>query len=179
MSRPSSIVVLLALLASTALLTGCGGGSSSTPAGPTPTTTLAPAPTPTPTPEPTPDPNPTLELPAGPVTSYEVKLWKINRGDDSYEVQASDADEEGQFWVRTDDFIVFDSTQKNATGNPCQVESYPPTWHIDDPSGALELRGSSNEFLLRADVVAFGVVRISVTVDGITSNEVAIWARAP
>ena len=74
------------------------------------------------------------------------------------------------------EFVVFDSTQKNAGGDLC-VWITNPKWTLQDPSGVLTLRdGQNNPFLLRTDVKKKGEMSLSATVDGVVSNVLEISA---
>ena len=82
----------------------------------------------------------------------------------------------GRWVVYPDEFLVFDSTQKNAGGELCTWVN-DPTWSLDDPTGVLELRpGQNNPFLLRTDVKKKGEMTLSATIDGVTSNVLEISA---
>ena len=81
--------------------------------------------------------------------------------------------------MHPDEFLVLDSTQKNGAGELCRVESYPPSWFIDeDGQRVLEPReGQNNPFLLRLDVRKKGVARVYAVVDGVESNRLDIVAQ--
>jgi hypothetical protein len=158
-----------------ALLFGCGGGSPTPNApGTPPPTTAAPAPTPQP-PATAFDCGRTT-FPAGPVTSYSYKLKSIRRGDETFqgppEGDAFPTDAQGRTLVRVGDFLVFDSTQKNAAGNPSRWER-DPVWQVTDPGGILRVRNDSSRetnacgFLLRVDALSRGTFSVHPVVDGV------------
>jgi len=70
--------------------------------------------------------------------------------------------------VHPGDFVVFDSTQLNALGEKCQWVR-DPEYTLEDPSGVLSLRGSSQPFLFRTDVVRKGEITLRSSIDGIDS----------
>lgn len=165
-----------------ALLLSCGGGGS--PTQPTPTPTPAPVPTPTPAATPAPAPTPTPpsyfdNLAPGPVVRYSIKLHSVRKPDGTELEEPFPQDDNGWYRVTIGDFIVFDSTQKNADGNECQWIN-DPVWNIDDPSSAVIRRPSSNPFLLRADIKRNGKFTVTASVDGVAAPQVlVIKATAP
>lgn len=157
-------------------LAGCGGGSS--PSVPTPT----PAPTATPAPQPTPAPTPDPQagLPPGPVVSYRIKVRSIESP--LGELRTIGQDGTGAWIVYKGDFVVFDSDQFNAGGDKCKWVT-DPEWFIDGvravqqslhPGGIVFVKGSSNPFLLRTDMMEFGAFRLRARVDGVDSNEIVV-----
>lgn len=124
--------------------------------------------------------NPTGNLAAGPVARYTIKVRSIDvAGGGGYSFRDPYQNAEGQWVVHPDEFVVLDSTQKNATGELCRVESYPPSWHIDEAGQrVLEPRvGQNNPFLLRVDVRRKGAARVYAVVDGVESNRLDIVAQ--
>jgi hypothetical protein len=113
--------------------------------------------------------NPTCTLAEGPVVRYTIKVRTIDTG--KFKYRDPTQDENGRWIVHPDEFVVFDSTQKNAAGNLCQVQSYPPHWSKDDPGNIMSFRdGQNNPFLLRTDINKKGEVSVQASVDGIDSN---------
>ena len=95
-------------------------------------------------------PDPRAGLPAGPVARFTIKVRSIDQGNFNYRDPFQDS--VGRWVVYPDEFLVFDSTQKNAGGELCTWVNN-PTWSLQDPTGVLELRpGQNNPFLLRTDV---------------------------
>lgn len=138
-------------------------------------TTDQPLPSATPTPAPAPPPtagNPTAGLAAGPVVRYTIKVRSIGQKGDSAQRDPVQ-DSEGHWIVHPDEFVVFDSTQKNAQGVLCQTKEL-PVWDIDDPGEILTVFGSSNPFLLRANFNTRGAVKVRATVDGVESNVLSV-----
>lgn len=130
-----------------------------------------PGPTPTPAPGATPDPR--AGLPAGPVTRFTIKVRSIDV-DKNYRDPFQDS--AGRWVVYPGEFVVFDSTQKNAGGEICQWVK-DPVWELQDPDGVLALRdGQNNPFLLRTDVNKKGEMSLTATIDGVTSNVLEISA---
>jgi len=175
----------LSVAVACALLWSCGGGGSPTQPSPMPTPapvpTPTPAATPTPAPEatPTPPPNYYDTLAPGPVTRYNIKLHSVQRQDGTQLEEPFPQDTNGRYLVMPGDFIVFDSTQKNAQGEECQWLS-DPVWTVDDPSNAMERRPSSNPFLLRVDIVRNGTFTVTASVDGVKApQELKVRALAP
>jgi hypothetical protein len=136
-------------------------------------TTTQPVAQPSPTPGPGPTPDPRAGLPAGPVTRYTIKVRSIDV-DKNYRDPFQDS--VGRWVVYPGEFVVFDSTQKNAGGEICQWVS-DPTWQMEDPEGVLALRdGQNNPFLLRTDVTKKGEMTVKATIDGVESNVLVISA---
>ncbi len=149
------------------LLSSCSGGSSSPtgPASPSPTATPTPAPTPTPTP--TPDPQ--AGLAPGPVASVTLYIYQQYHGGKPGQggtIEDQLRDEQGRRVLHVNDFVVFDSTQKNANNERCKYNN-PPTYYLTDPSGVLNLLGNSGDpFLYRVEVKAKGEFELVSSVDG-------------
>ena len=173
----------LSLAVPCALLLSCGGGS---PTQPSPTPTPAPIPTPTPaaTPTPAPDPTPTPpsyydNLAPGPVVRYNIKLHSVRKPDGTELEEPFPQDDQGRYRVNPGDFIVFDSTQKNANGDECQWIN-DPVWTVDDPANAMDRRPSSNAFLLRVDIIRTGQFVVTASLDGIKAPQTLVIAsKAP
>jgi hypothetical protein len=156
-----------------ALLLSCGGGGS--PTQPTPTPTPAPVATPTPASAPTPTPTATPpdyfnSLAPGPVARYNIKLHSVRKPDATELEEPFPQDSDGNYRVNPGDFIVFDSTQKNANGDECQWIN-DPVWKVDDPSNVMDRRGSSNAFLLRLDINRTGKFMVTASLDGIDAPQ--------
>jgi hypothetical protein len=160
-----SVVVLLTWAA----VSGCGGSSS--PAGPGPQPSGLPTPGATPTPAPTPTPDPQAGLPPGPVTRTVLYIYQqYANGNPNAGGTLKDkvTDARGRWVARVGDFIVFDTTPLNAAGDKCR-SSAPPAYRLLDAGRVFVVRGSSNPFLYRVDVVGQGEVELVSTVDGIDS----------
>jgi hypothetical protein len=118
-------------------------------------------------------PDPRAGLPAGPITRFTVKVRSIDV-DKKYRDPFQDS--AGRWVVYPGEFVVFDSTQKNAGGELCTWVN-DPTWNLEDSNGVLELRdGQNNPFLLRTDVKKKGEMSLTATIDGVTSNVLEISA---
>jgi hypothetical protein len=176
-------VLFLLLVAPLVIAGGCGGGSSSSPSGtPTPVAVATPTPAPTPTPTPRGTPDPRTFLPDGPVATYFVKVRSIqicrpNANPNTICLlrdKIQDAD--GAWVVCRGDFVVFDSDQRNATGDKCKFINL-PVWTIRDPDGVLDQLGSTEPFLNRNDVRKTGEVTVSGTIDGIASNVLRVRSK--
>jgi len=175
MTQTRSSLVVVALAAS-GLLWSCGGGSSPTQPSPTPTPTATPNPQPTPTPGPTPAPTPTpAQLAPGPVVRYNIKLHSVRKPDATELEEPFPQDDQGRYRVNPGDFIVFDSTQKNADGEECQWIN-DPVWTVDDPNRVMDRRNSSNPFLLRVDIVRTGSFTVTASLDGIQAPQTLVIA---
>ena len=131
-----------------------------------------PAPGPAPSPGATPDPR--AGLAPGPITKYAIKVRSIDNGNKVYRDPFQDS--AGRWVVYPGEFVVFDSTQKNAGGELCAwIQN--PEWALEDPTGVLAPRdGQNNPFLLRTDVKKKGEMSLSATIDGVTSNVLEISA---
>jgi hypothetical protein len=127
-----------------------------------------------PSPSPGATPDPRAGLAPGPVARYTIKVRSIDIGGKVYRDPFQDSS--GRWVVYPGEFLVFDSTQKNAGGEIC-VWVDNPVWELNDPQGVLSLRPGQNEpFLLRTDVEKKGEMSLTATVDGITSNVLEISA---
>jgi hypothetical protein len=148
-------------------------------AGITTTEAVNTQPAPNPLPPGSPGGNPTSNLALGPVARYTIKVRSIDvnggGGDSFRDPYQNDL---GEWVVHPDEFVVLDSTQKNANGELCRVESYPPTWFIDDAGQRVLVprEGQNNPFLLRLDVRKKGPARVYAIVDGVESNRLDIVA---
>ena len=160
------------------LLWSCGGGGSPTQPSPTPipTATPTPAPVPTPTPAPTPTPPDFFDtLAPGPVARYTIKLHSVRQPNGTELEEPFPQDSQGRYRVNPGDFIVFDSTQKNAEGEECQWIN-DPVWTVDDAPNAADRKPSSNPFLLRIDVVRTGQFTVTASLDGITAPQTLVMS---
>jgi hypothetical protein len=127
-----------------------------------------------PSPSPGATPDPRAGLAPGPVARYTIKVRSIDTGGKVYRDPFQDS--AGRWVVYPGEFVVFDSTQKNAGGEIC-VWVNNPAWELNDPTGVLTLRPGQNEpFLLRTDVDHKGEMSLTATVDGVTSNVLEISA---
>ena len=107
-------------------------------------------------------------LPDGPVSSVFVKVRSIDTGNNHYRDPYQDRD--GNWIVYQGEFVVFDSTQKNSSGQECKWV-HDPKWTVDDPGFVFIIKGSSQPFLMRVDVnKAEGFVQLSANIDGVDSN---------
>ena len=138
------------------------------------TSDTPPAPAPTPTPNSGGGTDPRTGLAPGPVTRYTIKVRTIDRGGFNYRDPFQDG--EGNWVVYPDEFVVFDSTQKNTGGELCQWVR-DPVWTVEDPDNVFRVRGSSQPFLLRVDVLKNkGTVEVQASVDGVQSNALKVKA---
>jgi hypothetical protein len=170
----------LAVAVACALLSSCGGGGSPTQPTPTPTpapiATPTPAPTPAPVPTPTPTPSPDFvdTLAPGPVTRYNIKLHSVRKPNGTELEEPFPQDNQGRYRVNPGDFIVFDSTQKNAEGEECQWVN-DPVWTVDDSANnVMDRRPSSNPFLLRIDIIRTGSFTVTASLDGIQAPQALV-----
>lgn len=134
---------------------------------------------PTPAPSVAPGGNPTANLAPGPVLRYTIKVRSIDvNGGGGSEFRDPLQDSEGRWIVHVDEFVVLDSTQKNGSGELCKVESYPPSWSIQQTADVLIPReGQNNPFLLRVDIRRKGTSTVKAKVDGVESNELVIISQ--
>jgi hypothetical protein len=137
-------------------------------------------PAPNPAPPSAPTGNPTANLAPGPVVRYTIKVRSIDvDGGGGQTFRDPYQNDQGQWVVHPDEFVVLDSTQKNASGELCRVDNYPPSWSIDEEGQrVLAPRvGQNNPFLLRVDVRKKGLARVWAVVDGVESNRLDILAQ--
>ncbi len=134
---------------------------------------------PTPAPSTAPGGNPTSNLAPGPVVRYTIKVRSIDvNGGGGSTFRDPLQDSEGRWVVHVDEFVVLDSTQKNGAGELCKVQSYPPSWSIDQAADVLVPReGQNNPFLLRMDIRKKGTATVKARVDGVDSNELVLISQ--
>ena len=127
---------------------------------------------PPPSPSTPPSSDPRASLAPGPVTRVTLYIYQQYRdgnpnsgGTQKDKVQ----DDQGRWVMNVNDFIVFDSSQRNASGELCQYRN-PPAYELDDPDGIVMVRSSSNPFLYRVEVKEKGEFSLFSTVDNINSN---------
>ncbi|HEY3120262.1 MAG TPA: hypothetical protein VGL15_06535 [Vicinamibacteria bacterium] len=85
-------------------------------------------------------------------------------------------DPDGAWVVCRGDFLVFDSDQRNATGDKCKFINL-PVWTVRDPDAVLNQLGSTEPFLNRNDVMKAGEVTVSGRIDGIDSNVLRVRSK--
>jgi hypothetical protein len=114
------------------------------------------------------------------VVAYRVKVRSIESP--LGELRTIGQDASGAWIVYKGDFVVFDSDQFNSAGEKCKWQS-DPEWLIDGvkavqqsehQNGIVFVKGSSNPFLLRTDMVEFGSFRLRARIDGVDSNEIVV-----
>lgn len=126
----------------------------------------------TPDPNATPNPDVKSTLPEGPVAIAFIKVRSIDVGNKNYRDPSQDKD--GNWILHQGEFVVFDLTQKNAGNQECKWVN-DPAWTVEDPGYVFIIRGSSQPFLLRADVdKAEGNITVQGTIDGVSSNVLKI-----
>jgi hypothetical protein len=140
-------------------------------------TTIGPPPvqvTPTPAPSGTPG-DPRAGLPPGPVTQAKVAIRSINIGD--FEYRDPQQDSAGNWIVHPGEFVVFDLSQRNGAGEKCQWIK-DPEWQVTDDDSILNVKGSSQPFLLRVDVNRKGYFEVTASIDGINANILPVISAA-
>lgn len=116
---------------------------------------------------PTPPPSdPQAGLAPGPVVRVVLYIYQIRRQDGTYRDKFQDS--RGRWILHPGEFVVFDSTQLNANGDKCRWVR-DPQYTLTDPSGVLQVRGSSQPFLFRTDVVRQGEIQLMSSIDGVDS----------
>jgi hypothetical protein len=160
-------------------LSGCGGEAETPTAATSPSPVAAqPTPTPTPAPTPTPTPNP-LGLAAGPVASVKAYVKTIEsptRGSGNFRnVQKNDKDE---FVLYVGEYVVLDSTQRNAAGQICAWRK-DPYYSWDNFDDMMTLKGSSDPFFFKFEVARPGYAEVVSVVDGVESNVVKVRGVRP
>ena len=134
-------------------------------------TTSGPIVVASPTPVPSGGPDPRTGLPPGPITQAKIAVRSIDTGGFEYRDPGQDAD--GNWVLHPGEFVVFDLSQRNGAGEKC-VWINPPEWTVDDEGGILNVRGSSNPFLLRVDVMRNGYFELQGQIDGISTNVLTV-----
>ena len=110
--------------------------------------------------------DPRSGLAPGPVSRVVLYIYQVRQADGTYRDKFQDA--QGRWILHPGEFVVFDSTQLNATGDKCQWVR-DPEYDLTDGAGVLNVRGSSQPFLFRADVVRRGEIELRSTIDGVDS----------
>ena len=111
--------------------------------------------------------DPRASLAPGPVARVVAYVYQIRQSSGVYRPAFQDS--RGRWILHPGEFVVFDSTQLNANGDKCQWVR-DPQYFVTDPQRVLQLRGSSQPFLLRTDVLGRGELRLQSTIDGVDSN---------
>jgi hypothetical protein len=92
--------------------------------------------------------------------------WTKDKG---FRLQSAD----GNWVLHPGEFVVFDLSQRNGAGQKCAWIN-PPEWTVEDEGGILNVRGSSNPFLLRLDVERKGYFELSARIDDIDTNVLTV-----
>lgn len=121
---------------------------------------------PIPAPTPTPANDPRAGLAPGPVSRVVIYIYQVRQADGTYRDKFQDT--QGRWILHPGEFVVFDSTQLNANGDKCQWVR-DPEYHLTDGAAVLNVRGSSQPFLFRADVLRRGEIQLRSSIDGIDS----------
>ncbi len=153
----------------------CGGDKSPTASTPSPLPAAAATPTPAPTPAPTPTPNP-LGLAPGPVASLKAYLKTVEsptRGSGEFREVQKDAD--GVFRLYVGEYVVVDSTQRNADGQVCLWRK-DPVYSWDNFDDMMGIKGSSDPFFFKFEVARPGYAEVTSKMDGVESNELKMRA---
>jgi hypothetical protein len=110
--------------------------------------------------------DPRAGLAPGPVSRVVLYIYQVRQADGTYRDKFQDA--QGRWILHPGEFVVFDSTQLNANGDKCQWVR-DPEYDLNDGAGVLSVRGSSQPFLYRVDVVRKGEFTLISSIDGIDS----------
>ena len=115
--------------------------------------------------------DPRSGLPPGPVTQAKVAVRSIDTGGFNY--RDPQQDDNGNWVVHPGEFVVFDFSQRNGAGEKCAWINE-PEWDVSDDDGIVELRGSSQPFLLRVDILRKGFFEVTGEIDGIKANVLTV-----
>jgi hypothetical protein len=110
--------------------------------------------------------DPRANLAPGPVSRVVIYIYQVRQADGTYRDKFQD--NQGRWILHPGEFVVFDSTQLNANGDKCAWVR-DPSYTLSDGSGVLNVRGSSQPFLFRADVQRKGEFTLRSSIDGIDS----------
>jgi hypothetical protein len=124
-----------------------------------------------PTPTPSGAPDPRAGLPSGPVTQAKIAIRSIDQG--GFDYRDPQQDSAGNWVVYPGEFVVFDLAQRNGAGEKCKWIK-DPEWFVDDPDEITAVRGSSQPFLLRVDILHKGYFELKATIDGVDSNLLSV-----
>jgi hypothetical protein len=111
--------------------------------------------------------DPRDNLPPGPITQAKVAVRSIDTGGFNYRDPTQDGD--GNWVVHPGEFVVFDFSQRNGAGEKCKWIN-PPEWDVSDDDEIVEVKGSSQPFLLRVDILHKGYFEVTGEIDGIKAN---------
>lgn len=157
---------------------GCGGETESPAAATSPSPVAQPTPTPTPTPAPTPTPDP-LGLAPGPVASVKAYVKSVETpGRGSGQFRNAQRDANDMFVLYVGEYVVIDSTPRNASGDVCRW-SRDPYYSWDNFDDMMELKGSSDPFFFKFEVARPGYAELVSVIDGVESNVVKLRAVRP
>ena len=115
--------------------------------------------------------DPRTNLPPGPVTQAKVAVRSIDTGGFNY--RDPQQDENGNWIVHPGEFVVFDFSQRNGAGEKCQWIK-DPEWDVSDDDEIVEVKGSSQPFLLRVDILHKGFFEVTGEIDGIKANVLTV-----
>jgi hypothetical protein len=115
--------------------------------------------------------DPRTNLPAGPVTQAKVAIRSIDTGGFNY--RDPQQDDAGNWIVHPGEFVVFDFSQRNGAGEKCQWIK-DPEWDVSDDDEIVEVKGSSQPFLLRVDILHKGFFEVTGEIDGIKANTLSV-----
>jgi hypothetical protein len=152
------------------------GGSADSPADPTPSPTPTPVAQSTPAPAPAPAPTPDDGLAGGPVSSVKAYIKTVEspeRGSNQYRDPQKDAD--GTFVLYVGEYVVIDSTQRNADGQVCRWR-HDPRYSWDNFDDMMDVRSSSEPFFFKFEVAQPGIAEVTSLIDGVESNAVKMRA---
>jgi hypothetical protein len=99
------------------------------------------------------------------VTLYIYQQYHGGKPEQGGTIEQKMQDGQGRWVLHVKDFVVFDSTQRNANNEICRYNN-PPTYDLTDRSGVLNVLGSSVPFLYRVEVKAKGEFELVSTIDG-------------
>lgn len=136
------------------------------PATPPPSTPSSPRPSPTP-----------QGLAQGPVAQLKAYIKTVETEQGSRQYRPGEQDKDGNWVLHPGEFVVFDLTQRNASGQICGwVDD--PVWSVKDPDGVLQVRESSHPFFLRVNIDHKGYFELQGAMDGMDSNVLRVISVA-
>jgi len=170
------VLVPAAIVAVALVDLACGAKSPADPsASPSPVAQATPTPPPPPPPTPAPTPDPQGGLAAGPVASVKVTIHTVEISHGSQQFRDAQKDSSGRFVLYVGEWVVLDSTQRNAAGLICRWR-HNPEYFWDNDDGMMDIRQSTEPFFFKFLVAKAGIAQVTSRIDGIESNDILFKA---
>jgi len=107
------------------------------------------------------------------VKAYIKTVESPERGSNAYREVVKDAD--GVFVLYVGEYVVIDSTQRNADGDVCRWK-HDPRYSWDNFDDMMDVKSSSDPFFFKFEVAQPGYAEVTSMIDNVESNEVKMRA---